>query len=74
MTLHFLPPVIDPYESAIDDAIAACNGDLHGALRALIMANEYLERDLERTLGSLSIAHDGNISPRHLSWVNEPTD
>ena len=66
MTLHFLPPAIDPYEPAIDDVIAACNGDLRGSLRALIMANEYLERDLERALGSPSIAYDGNISHRHV--------
>jgi hypothetical protein len=28
MTLHFLPPAIDPYEAAVEDAIATCNGDL----------------------------------------------
>ena len=50
MTLHFLPPAIDPYETAVDDAIATCNGDLRGALKALIIANEFLERDLERAL------------------------
>jgi hypothetical protein len=50
MTLHFLPPAIDPYEAAVDDAIATCNGDLRGALKALIIANEFLERDLEKAL------------------------
>jgi len=72
MTLHFLPPAIDPYESAIDDAIATCNGDLRGALRALIIANEFLERDLEKALASPSIANDGNIGFRHVNWVEEP--
>jgi hypothetical protein len=52
MTLHFLPPAIDPYEAAVDDAIATCNSDLRGALKALIIANEVLERDLERALAS----------------------
>ena len=52
MTLHFLPPAIDPYEAAVEDAIATCNGDLRGALKALIIANEFLERDLERALVS----------------------
>jgi hypothetical protein len=74
MTLHFLPPAIDPYESAIDDAIATCNGDLRGTLRALIIANEFLERDLEIALSSPSIAHDGNIGVRHVSWVKESTN
>jgi hypothetical protein len=72
MTLHFPPPTIDPYEAAVDDAIATCNGDLRGALKALIIANEFLERDLERALtpdGSPSIAHDGNVGFRHVNWV-----
>jgi hypothetical protein len=72
MTLHFLPPAIDPYESAVEHAIATCNGDLRGALRALIIANEFLERDLERALRSPSIAHDGNTGFRHVSWVEKP--
>jgi hypothetical protein len=64
MTLHFLPPTIDRYENAVDDAIATCNGDLRGALKALIIANVFLERDLERALapnGSPSIAHNGDV-------------
>jgi hypothetical protein len=73
MTLHFLPPAIDPYESAVNDAIATCNGDLRGALRALIIANEFLERDLERALGSPLITHDGNVGLRQVSWVEEPS-
>jgi hypothetical protein len=73
MNLHFLPPAIDPYEAAVDDAIATCNGDLRGALKALIIANEFLERDLERALAtdgaSPSIAHDGYLGFRHVNWV-----
>jgi hypothetical protein len=52
MTLHFLPPALDAYDAAVDDAIATCNGDLRGALKALIIANEFLERDLQKTLAS----------------------
>ena len=47
MTVHFLPPYSDAYEAAVNDAIATCNGDLRGALKALIIANEFLERDLQ---------------------------
>ena len=50
MTVHILPPSLDRYEMAVDEAIAACCGDTHGALRALIIANEFLERDLEKLL------------------------
>jgi hypothetical protein len=72
MTLHFLPPAVDPYEAAVDDAIATCNGDLRGALKALIIANEFLERDLKRAMASdglPSIAYDGNIGFRHVNWI-----
>jgi hypothetical protein len=48
MTLHFLS-ASDAYEAAVDDAIATCNGDLRGALKALIIANEFLERDLRKS-------------------------
>lgn len=63
MTLHFLAPASDPYEAAVDDAIATCDGDLRGAVKALLIANEFLERDLQRALASSpapSIAHDGD--------------
>ena len=46
MTIHFLPPKLDRYDAAIEDAIATCNGDLHGALRALMLVNEQLEAEL----------------------------
>ena len=72
MTLHFLPPATDPYDAAVEDAIATCNGDVRGALKALIIANEFLERDLEKALASSvapSIAHDGNGGLRHVNWV-----
>jgi hypothetical protein len=72
MTLHFLPPASDAYEAAVDDAIATCNGDLRGALKALIIANEFLEKDLQKALASSespSIAHDGNGALRHVDWL-----
>ena len=46
MTVHFLPPAFDRYDAVVEDAIATCNGDLRGALKALIIANEFLEKDL----------------------------
>jgi len=48
MTVHVLPLSLGRYEPAVDDAIAACGGDVHGALRALIIANEFLEQDLKK--------------------------
>jgi hypothetical protein len=40
--------LLDQYELAIDEIIAACDGDMRGALRALMLVNEQLERRLER--------------------------
>ncbi len=34
---------MDRLEAAADQAIAACDGDLRAAIRALILANEFLE-------------------------------
>ena len=46
MTIHFLPPKTDPYDAAVEDAIATCNGDIRGALEALLILNEHLEAEL----------------------------
>ena len=34
------------YEQACDQAIAMCDGNLRSTIKALIMANEYLENEL----------------------------
>jgi hypothetical protein len=72
MTLHFLPSATDPYDAAVEEAIATCDGDIRGALKALIIANEFLERDLAKAVASSvapSIAHDGNAGLRDVNWV-----
>jgi hypothetical protein len=72
MTLHFPTPAADAYDAAVEDAIATCNGDLRGALKALIIANEFLERDLGRALAAgaaSSIAEDWNVGFRHVNWI-----
>jgi hypothetical protein len=40
-------PQDDRYERACDQAIAMCDGNLRSTIRALIMANEYLEGELQ---------------------------
>ena len=37
---------IGPNEAAIDEIVASCNGDLRGALKALLMVNEHLEAEI----------------------------
>jgi hypothetical protein len=35
-------------ESIIDEIVATCNGDIRGALHALLLVNERLEAELEQ--------------------------
>jgi hypothetical protein len=35
-----------PNEAAIDEIVASCNGDMRGALQALLLVNEQLEAEL----------------------------
>jgi len=37
---------IGPNEAVIDEIVASCNGDLRGALKALLMVNEHLEAEI----------------------------
>ena len=38
--------ISDASESAIDQIVASCNGDMRGALKALLLVNEQLEAEL----------------------------
>jgi hypothetical protein len=42
----FASSEINHYEQACDQAIAMCNGNMRSTIKALIMANEYLEAEL----------------------------
>jgi hypothetical protein len=35
-------------EFAIDEIVASCDGDIRGALKALLLVNEHLEAELAR--------------------------
>jgi hypothetical protein len=35
-------------DTAIDEIVAACNGDIRGALKALMLVNEHLEAELQQ--------------------------
>lgn len=52
---------MDRYDRAVESAIATCGGDPRGALKALIIANEYLEEELRRTLNRA--LHDSVSDP-----------
>jgi DNA invertase Pin-like site-specific DNA recombinase len=46
---------LDEYDQQVDEIIAACRGDLRGAVRALMLINERLEQTLQRLSGLSSI-------------------
>jgi hypothetical protein len=47
----------DELETAIDQAIAACDGDMRATVRALIVANNYLESEVSELMKAVSHAY-----------------
>jgi hypothetical protein len=50
-------PEDNELDAAVDDAIAACNGDLRATIRALIVANNFLECEVEELMKAVSHAY-----------------
>ena len=44
MSRAYSNSLLDQYEQDVDEIVAACNGDLRGAVKALMLVNEQLER------------------------------
>jgi hypothetical protein len=44
-------------EQAVEQAIAACGGDLRATIRALIVANDYLEGEVGELMKAVSRVH-----------------
>jgi hypothetical protein len=42
-------------EAAIDEIVAGCNGDIRGALKALLLVNEQLEAELQQLYAAVAI-------------------
>ena len=66
MSQHVLLSANDRYERACDQAIATCDGNMRGTIKALIIANEYLEIELRewemaaaRRRGSARVRREG---------------
>jgi hypothetical protein len=47
----------DGLEAAVDQAIAACGGDMRSTIRALIVANDYLETEVTELMKAVSQAY-----------------
>jgi len=59
-------------EAEADEAIALCDGDIRAALKATLVANAYLEAELERVLAMISAGY-GRRKVRRLSKANKRT-
>jgi len=46
-------------DEAIDEIVASCNGDLRGALKALMLVNEQLEAEIQQLYATV-----GNAKPQ----------
>ncbi len=46
----------DGLEAAVDQAIAACDGDMRSTIRAFIVANEFLESEVGELMKAVSQA------------------
>jgi hypothetical protein len=42
-------------QAAIDQIVASCDGDIHGALKALLMVNEQLEAELQQLYAAVAL-------------------
>ncbi len=47
----------DGLETSVDQAIAACGGDMRSTVRALLVANEYLESEVGELMKAVSNAY-----------------
>jgi hypothetical protein len=54
MTQASAPTETSRYDQACDQAIAMCDGNLRSTIKALIMANEYLEAELTELRATVS--------------------
>jgi hypothetical protein len=48
MALADINGTLDQHEAAIDEIVASCNGDMRGAVKALLLVNEQLESELRQ--------------------------
>ena len=47
----------DGLEAAVDQAISACGGDVRATIRALLVANDYLEAEVGELMKAVSHAY-----------------
>ncbi len=69
---HQPEPVVHDLEAAADQAIAACGGDGREAVKALIVANDFLEAQLAGLRSKVSIGYARGRLPGAREQRSEP--
>jgi hypothetical protein len=66
----------DGLEAAVDQAIAACDGDTRAAVRALVVANNFLETEVAELKKSVSHAYTRGRFPTYVDkhWSSTKSD
>jgi hypothetical protein len=54
-------------DAEADEAIALCGGDIRAALKATLVANAYLEAELDRVLAMISAGYSRRQARNHKS-------
>lgn len=67
-------PLAHDLEAAADQAIAACGGDAREAVKALIVANDFLEAQLEGLRRKVSTGYARGRLPGAREQRSEPDD
>jgi hypothetical protein len=62
------PDPANALESEVDEAIALCGGNVRAALRVTLVANAFLERELERLSAAVSTGFDRGRVRRPPRW------
>ena len=61
MSVHASTSGVSHYEQACDQAIAMCDGNMRSTIKALIMANEYLEAELKELQATLAASSPARL-------------
>jgi hypothetical protein len=49
-----------PVDATIEQIVASCDGDIRGALKALLLVNEHLEAELQQIYAAVACGERGN--------------
>lgn len=67
-------PVVHDLDAAADQAIAACGGDAREAVKALIVANDFIEAQLDGLRKQVSIGYARGRLPEARGQRGGPDD